>query len=104
MNMAFLKAITVIMGIMILVGIAVLGVTMFNRLSTAESTRQVDEPTTITPPSGARLVGAAAFPDGLVLTFERRRPEGGSETLIAIHDVQTGRRIGFFALPEMTAQ
>ena len=104
MNMAFLKAITVIMGIMILVGIAVLGVTMFNRLSTADSTREVDEPTAITPPSGAKLVGAAAFPDGLVLTFQREKPQGGSEMLITIHDVQTGRRIGFFALPDMTAQ
>jgi len=101
MNLAFLKAVTVIMGIMIIAGIIVLGFTVANRLSGAGAGREAVDPIALSPPSDSRLVGAAASPDGLVLTFERARRDGGTETLIAIHEIETGRRIGFFLLPAL---
>jgi len=87
-----LKALTVVMGVMILVGVAVLIAVIAGRLTRAgrpgEAAPYMAAP--IDLPRGARIEMMAAGADRLVLDLIL--PEGGRQLLIL--DLATGRRIG----------
>lgn len=95
MNLAFLKAITVIMGVMIVVGVTVLGVLLFTRASDPASGKEVVDARSLSLPEGTRFVAADGDTESLVLTLEKIST---GTSMIAIHDVKSGKRIHLFEL------
>ena len=85
--MRFLKAVTVAMAVLIVLGTAVVVVTVVRRLGTPTAPAQfaalLDEPT------GTRIAGIAAVGDRLAL-----RLEGGGADRVVLLDVRTGAIAG----------
>ena len=84
--MRMLKVAVVVMGVMIVAGVAVLGVVLSQRVFTQPGPAAqalLDEP------AGTRIAGMAALPDRLALQLQ-----GGGPDRVVIVDLRSGRVIG----------
>ena len=86
--MRALKIVTVLMGVMIVVGTAVLGVLIARRLSGA-----VRQPASfvvrLDEPEGTRMAGIAVLQDWLAIQLQ-----GGGPDRVVLVDPRTGMRVG----------
>ncbi len=93
--MQALKALVIVLGVMIVAGIAVIGVTIYHR-ATNPVNRPVPGPgfgkMALELPAGSRVVEMVAEDDRLILRL--RLADGGRRILIL--DMATGKRLGIF--------
>ena len=89
-GMQALKSLVVVMGLMIVAGVAVLGVEMTRRLTAAPVALG---PVTLDEPAGTRIAGVTAVGDSVVLHLQ-----GGGADRVAVVDLRTGRVTGRIGL------
>jgi hypothetical protein len=101
-NIEVLKVVVIVMGVMILAGFAVVGVTIYNRLQAMASKTEVEDGfgagfgrVDVALPPGARLDRMTATGDRLLLWLET--PQG---IQIRVLDLATGAERGVFRLGE----
>lgn len=85
-----LKALVIGMGVLIVAGVAVLGVTLVTRMSPQAgpiASLTLDEP------AGTRIIGTSLAPDRLAITLQ-----GGGPDRVALVDTKTGHVLGHVAL------
>ncbi|MCL2428360.1 MAG: cadherin repeat domain-containing protein [Alphaproteobacteria bacterium] len=90
--MRALKIATIVMGVMLVVGVAVLAAVIAQRLS-ARSSPQAPVSVTLNEPPGTRIMGIAATQDRIVLELQ-----GGGPDRVLLLDPHTGAQIGAIAL------
>lgn len=84
--MQALRVLVVVMGVMIVAGIAVLGVTLAGRLTAAPGAAG---PVALDQPDGTRIASASASGDRVVLQLQ-----GGGPDRVVVVDLRTGAVIG----------
>ncbi|WP_119460226.1 DUF6476 family protein [Rhodospirillaceae bacterium SYSU D60014] len=115
--MQALKALVIIMGIMIIAGVAVVVVTIYNRLG---GMAEEPAPTASAPapapanfgeaalavPAGCRVTSTAAAGDRLILQLGPENSAAGACAQILVLDMETGSLLGRFILTpsEMPAE
>lgn len=92
--MRALKILVIVMGVMIVVGVAVLVSVIIGRVSGAASTARPFVGAPIDLPPGARIEGMTADANRLVLRLAL--PDGASELVVI--DLATGARLGTIPL------
>lgn len=80
-----LLASVIIMGVLIVVGVGVLGVTIMRRLSNPAASPAA----TLDEPAGTRMVGAAAAGDRIAIVLQ-----GGGPDRLVLVDGRTGLTVG----------
>ncbi len=88
--MRMLMTAVVVMGVLIVAGVATVAVTIVTRLGAAPSAAAsfvLDEP------AGTRIAGVAALPDRLAVTLQ-----GGGPDRVVVLDLRTGRVVAHAAL------
>ncbi len=88
--MLALKALVIGMGVLIVAGIAAIGVTLVNRMSPQSgpiASLTLDEP------PGTRIIATSLAPDRMAITLQ-----GGGPDRIALVDTKTGHLLGHVAL------
>ena len=84
--MLALKALVIGMGVLIVAGVAVIGVTLVNRMSPAAGPIAS---LLLNEPPGTRIAGSALAPDRLAVTLQ-----GGGPDRIVLVDIKAGRVLG----------
>ena len=84
--MLALKALVIGMGVLIVAGVAVIGVTLANRMSAPTGTIAS---LTLDEPAGTRITAATLAPDRLAVTLR-----GGGPDRIVLLDTKSGRVLG----------
>jgi hypothetical protein len=92
--MRALKILVVVMGVMLIVGFAVVIATIAGRLSRSGTATRPLAAAAIEIPRGARIEAMTAGPDRLILGLAL--PEGGRQLLVI--DLATGTRLGTIEL------
>ncbi|MBO0711385.1 MAG: hypothetical protein J2P47_08950 [Acetobacteraceae bacterium] len=90
--MRALKIATVVMGVMLVVGVAVLAAVIVQRLS-ARSSPRASLSVTLNEPPGSRIIGVTATQDRIVLQLQ-----GGGPDRVLLFDLRTGAQIGTIGL------
>jgi uncharacterized membrane protein len=88
--MRWLMVAVVAMGVLIVAGMATIGVVIVRRMSVAPA---VVRDAVLDEPAGTRIAGVSALADRLAL-----RLEGGGADRVVVVDLQTGRVVGRAAL------
>jgi hypothetical protein len=90
-SLRILKFVTVLMGVLIIAGTTVLGVTIVKRLSEPTATTRIAA--TLDEPEGTRIASIAATQDRLALHLQ-----GGGPDRVVLLDPRTGTRTGSVSL------
>ena len=91
--MRALKILTVVMGVMIVVGVVALGVVMTQRLGTLGAGNLADA--MLTEPPGTSIVGIAATAERIALQLR-----GGGPDRVVLIDAKTGKAVGRVSLAQ----
>ncbi len=98
MNIRLLKFIVIAMGLLIVAGVAVLGITVVNRIAArSEVASTPPEQIALSLPEGTRIVETALANDRLALRVETAH---GAEILIV--DLSTGKLVSTVAIAGQT--
>ena len=87
MNIKFLKFIVILMGVLIILGIAILGATIYIKLNKFSDTERTDK-LIIKIPENLDFIDYEIFEDKIRLSFKSR-----DKTLIKIYNLKTGKII-----------
>ena len=97
MNIQFLKFIVIAMGLLIVVGVAILGVTIVNRIAARGEAAKPPEKIALSLPDGAQIVETVLDDNRMALRLERAE---GAEILII--DLTTGAVVTSVAVTKDT--
>jgi hypothetical protein len=90
-SLKVLKFVTILLGVLIVLGTTVVGVTIVRRMSEPAAPARIAA--TLDEPAGTRIVAIAATQDRLALHLE-----GGGADRVVLIDPRTGARTGSIAL------